>query len=63
MKLATFFIRRTNQIYAKVITVSKSKFEIKVVSAWTLFEILLTSAVISKQKLLQENEIVHCFQN
>ena len=31
-------------------------------SAYTLFEILLTSAVISKQRLLHENEIMQCLQ-
>ena len=31
--------------------------------AWTLFEILLTSAVACKQKLLHENEIVQYLQH
>ena len=31
--------------------------------AWTLFEILLTSAVICKQKLLHEKEIVQYLQH
>ena len=46
MKLTTFFISRTKQIYAKTLTVSKSTFKIKTMSPWTLFEILLTLAVI-----------------
>ena len=32
-------------------------------SRWVLFEILLTSAVIGKQRLLHENEIVQYLQN
>ena len=32
-------------------------------SAWTLFEILLTSAIVCKQKLLYENEIVQYLQH
>ena len=35
----------------------------KVISPWTLFELLLKSAVIYKQRLLHENEIVQCLQN
>ena len=55
MKLITFFISRTKQIYAKTLTVSESAFKMKVMSPWTLFELLLTSAVICKQRLLHEN--------
>ena len=43
MKLTTFFISRTTQI--------------KVMSGWTLSELLFTSAVIWKQRLLHGNEI------
>ena len=63
MNLATFFISRTEQIYAKLLTASGSKFKMKVMSTWTLSEILITSAVIWKQILLLENEIVQYLQN
>ena len=63
MKLTTFFISRTKQIYAKTLTVSERAFKIKVMSAWTLFELFLTSAVICKIILLHENEIVQYLQN
>ena len=46
MNLTTFFISRTEQIYAKLLTASGSKFKMKVMSTWTLSEILITSAVI-----------------
>ena len=53
MKL-TFFISRTKQIYEKTLTAPESKFKIKT---------LLTSAVICKQRLLHENEIVQYLLN
>ena len=62
MKL-TFFISRTKQIYAKTLTVSESSFKIKTMSAWALLEILLTSAVICKQRFLHEGDIVQYLQN
>ena len=62
MKL-TFFISRTKQIDVKAINISESTFKIEAISTWTLFEILLTSAVICKQRLLHENEIVQYLQN
>ena len=48
MNLTTFFILRTKQIHAKLLTASESKFKIKAMSTWTLSEILLTSAVVCK---------------
>ena len=60
MKL-TFYISRTKQIYAKTLTVSESKF--KAMSPSVLFEILLTSAVICKERILHKNEIVQYLQN
>ena len=35
----------------------------KVMSPWTLFEVLVTSVVICKQRLLHENEIVQYLEN
>ena len=63
MKLTTFFISRTERIDIKTINISESTFKIKEISTWTLFKILLTSAVICKQRLLHENEIVQYLQN
>ena len=62
MKLTTFFISRTKHIYAKSLTVPDSAFKMFVMSDWTLFEVLLTSAVISKQRLLHKNKIVQYLQ-
>ena len=62
MKLTTFFISRTKHIYAKILTVPESTFKINVTSDWTLFKLLLTSAVISEQKPLHENKIVQYLQ-
>ena len=47
----------------KKLTVTGSAFKIKVMSAWTLFELLLTSAVVCKQRFSHENEIVQYLQN
>ena len=45
MKLTTFFISKTKQIYAKTLTIPESAFEIKAMLPWIVFEILLTSAL------------------
>ena len=63
MKLTTIFISRSKQIYPKTLTVSESAFEMKVMSPWTLFKLLFTSAAICKQKRLHENKIVQYLQN
>ena len=63
LKLITFSISTTGDIYAKLLTFSKSSVKRKVKSASTFFVILLTSAVICKQRLLLGNEIVLYFQN
>ena len=63
MKLTTFFISKTKQIYVKILPVPKSTFKIKVMLPWTFFEILLTSAAICKQRFLHENEIGQFLQN
>ena len=63
MKLATFFISRTKQIYSKTLTVSESAFKMKATSPRILLELLLTSTVTCKQRLLHENEIVQYLQN
>ena len=58
MKLATFFISSSRRIFTKLLAVSESSIKIKVKFHLTLFEILLSTAVIYKQKLLHGNEIV-----
>ena len=63
MKLITFIISKTKQIYTKSVTVLESAFEIKAMLLWILFEILLTLAVIYKQSFSHENEIVQNLQN
>ena len=50
MKLTTFFISKNKHIYAKKLTVPESTFKVKAILPWILFEILLTSAVICKQR-------------
>ena len=62
LKLITFSISTTGDIYSKLLTFSKSSVKRKVKSASTFFVILLTSAVC-KQRLLLGNEIVLYFQN
>ena len=63
MKFTTLFISQTKHIYAKTLTVTKTKFRIKAMLPWILFEILPTSAVICKQTFLHENEIVQYLPN
>ena len=63
MKLVTFFISRTKQMYTKTLAVSESTFKIKAMSPWTLFKIFLTSAVIYKPRFWLKNEIVQYIQD
>ena len=63
MKIGTFFILSTRHIFTKLVTVSESSIKIEVRSDLALFVILLISAVICKQKLLDRNEIVQYLQN
>ena len=63
MKLTVFFISKTKQIYANTSTVPESTFKRKAMLTWILFEILLMSAVIWKQRFLNENEIGQYLQN
>ena len=60
MKLTTFFISKTKQIYATTLTVPDIKFKIK---RMVLFEILLMLAVIWKQRFLHQREIMQYLQN
>ena len=63
MKLAILFISTTRCIFTKLLDVSESSIKIKVRSDQTLFVILLTLAVICKQRLLDRNEIVQYLHN
>ena len=63
MKLTKFVISENKQIYVKTLTVFERTFKMKVMSAWTFFELWLTSAVISTQRLLHKNEIAQYIQN
>ena len=63
MKLTIFFISRTKKIHTNTSIVSKRTFKIKTMPHWTIFEVSLTSAVIYKEKLLCENNIVQSLQN
>ena len=63
MTLAMFLISGTRHIFKKLLGVSESSIKIKIKSHQTLYVILLTSAVIFKQKLLHGNEIVQYLQS
>ena len=63
MKLTTFIFPRIRRIFTKLSAVSQSSIKIKVRSIWILLVILLTLAVIYKQRLLHGNEIVQYPQN
>ena len=63
LKLTTIFISITRDIYTKLLTFSENSVKMKVTSSWTLFVILLTSAVIFKQRFLHGREIMQYLQN
>ena len=63
MKLATFLISGTKRIFTRLLSVPESSIKTKVRSHWADFLILLTSAVICKQRFLYGNEIVQYLQN
>ena len=63
MKLATFFISSTRRIFKELLAVPESSIKMKAKLQLTLFVILFTSAVICKQRLLDDNEIVQYLQN
>ena len=56
MKLTIFFISRTKHVYEKTWTFADKKIKTKSISRWTSFHGLLTSVVISKQRLFHENK-------
>ena len=61
MKLTKFFISKTKQIYAITLTVPESAFEINAMLPWIPSKVLVTSAVICKQRFLHENEILQYY--
>ena len=61
MKLATIFISSTRGIFIKLLAVSESSIKIKVRSHWTLFAILLTSAIF-KQRFCMETRLYNISQ-
>ena len=63
MKISTFFLARTIKSLVKWILDSERTFKVKVRFHWTVFEILLTSAIICIQRVLHGNEIAQYLQN
>ena len=53
MNLATFFSSKGGYIFTRLLATSKNSIKIKIMSREKVFVILLTSAVICKQRLLQ----------
>ena len=62
MKLATFFISKTKQNYAEILTVPESTIKIKTMLPWILFKILLTSAIICKQSFCAKTKLYNVFK-
>ena len=62
MKLRTFFISRTKQIYAKAITVCESTFKIKAMSAWTLFEFCLRQQLFPNKNFCTKTRLCNIFK-
>ena len=63
VKISTFFLARTIKSLVKWILDSERTFKVKVRFHWTVFEILLTSAIICIQRVWHGNEIVQYLQN
>ena len=63
MKLATFLTSSTGLVFTKLLGISESSIIITVRLHWALFLILLSSAVICKQRLLHGIEIVQYLKN
>ena len=57
------FLSRVLDVFTKLSDIHGSSRKLKVMSYWTLFVILLISAVICKQRLLHVNKIVKYLQN
>ena len=55
MKLKTFSVSRTNDNQARLITNSESTIKINARSRWAIFLILITLAVICKQRFLHRD--------
>lgn len=62
MKQATFSVARTKDNQAKLITDSESTTKINAKPGWALFLILLTLAVISKQRFCMETRLGNIFK-
>ena len=61
LKLTTFFISTTRDIYTKLLTFSESSVNIKVTPRWAFFVILFTPAAINRQRLLHGNKVMQDF--
>ena len=62
-KVATFLLARTIESYVKWMLDSERAFKIKRRLRWTVFKILLTSAIICIYRAWHGNEIVQYLQN
>ena len=62
-ELAMLLISESRRIFTKLLAVSESLIKTKVKLLWTFSVILLTSAVICKERPFHGNEIVQYFQN
>ena len=62
-KLTTFFNGKTKAIYLNPLIVYERKLKIRVTSPLAYFQIMLMSAVIYKQRLMHEKEIVQLLHN
>ena len=61
MKLTESF-SRTNQIYAKAITVCESTYEINPMSAWTLFELLRSQQLLPNKDFSTKTRLYNIFK-
>ena len=62
MKLRTFFVSRTKQVYGKTLSVSESTFKVKVMSLWHLMNFCLRSSYL-QTKIFHKNQIVQYLKN
>ena len=62
MKIPIFFLARTTESWVKWMLDSQSTFKIKTRLCWTVFEILLTSAIFAFKEFFMERRLPHIFK-
>ena len=62
MKLTSYFISKTKQIYAKTLTVLESTFKMRAKLPWMLFEIWLCQQLFAKKDFCTKTRLCNIFK-